>query len=136
MRDFEGFESLKTGFKIIDNQHRKIFEYIENLQELNKKMFDSQNNDELNKKINIFIKYIFDHLIEEENLMKETNYDFYHEHLNEHNKIREDINTILKKNIDSTYNLIFELYKYIMNNYTEHIIFYDKMLAKFLTSKK
>lgn len=117
-----------TGYHEIDKYHKRIFNFVNSLFELNKLRASTN----LKEKVEDLLNYIYSHFEFEEKLMKELGeVDFTH-HYFEHNRFKEEVNKIINTCKDSEYCLIFELCKFIKNFFYEHIIYYDKKLANYL----
>lgn len=127
---------LETGVKKIDNQHKRMINYLENIYELSKKINFYEENEDQKKRIELFLNYLFEHMNEEESLMIEAEYPETQEHISEHNKIKKDLTEIVNYNKDSLVSLIFSIYDYFKEKYLEHILYYDKRLGKFLNQEK
>ncbi|MGC9109628.1 MAG: bacteriohemerythrin [Caldimicrobium sp.] len=120
-------ENFLTGIPEIDNQHKKIFNYLNNLYEYNKINLD--NKDKI-QKIQAFLESIERHFEYEESLIDQYNLENGEDHKREHAFFREKIKEIFEKYGSSSYALTFEICKFVKDFYFSHIIYYDKILAK------
>lgn len=120
----EFVEGFLTGIKEIDEQHKKLFYYLNNLHEINKLRAYT----DIRKRLEIFLEYLNLHLETEENLMKKMNIPNFEDHILEHQKLRNKINEYLTIYSSSNYTLVNEICNLLKNFYKEHIIYYDKFL--------
>lgn len=86
-------ENLKTGISIIDEQHKKIFDTLDNLkkEQRNKACF-----------YDVLMElqtYAAEHFVTEEKYMKYMNYPDFPSHKEAHNKFIKEYKDILKKNV-------------------------------------
>lgn len=131
----EFHQNFLTGLKDIDLQHKRIFNYLNSLFELNK-FNKSIGSSDIRKRLEDLLNYIYSHFRYEEDLMREKGIDNFLAHINEHQRFKDSIQEIMKTHAESEYSLVFEICKFIKNFYTDHILFYDKILVKDITEKK
>lgn len=74
-------DDLNTGISVIDNQHRRIVDYINQLFDIN----NSHDRDQLGQVIQELVDYTLSHFAFEESLMEEANYTF----INGHKKVHD-----------------------------------------------
>ncbi len=78
---YEWSEDLVTGVEVVDNQHKKIIEKINNLLDLCEKGVDGA---EIDSILDFLADYVTTHFMFEEKLMVQTTYPTYEEHKREH----------------------------------------------------
>lgn len=81
MAKIEWTSDLDTGIQVIDNQHRRIVDYINNLYHA----IEHHSNAEVEEVIDELVDYTLSHFTFEENLMEEAGYPF----VNAHKKVHE-----------------------------------------------
>lgn len=128
----EFHQNFLTGLKDIDLQHKRIFNYLNSLFDLNK----SRGASDIRKRLEDLLNYIYSHFQYEEDLMREKGIDNFLAHITEHQRFRDSIQEIMKTHAESEYSLVFEICKFIKNFYADHILFYDKILVKNITEKQ
>jgi hemerythrin-like metal-binding protein len=124
---FEWDDSFLTGLEDIDKQHKKIFKYLNSIYDYNK---INQGDREIIKKVHSFLEFIFNHFDYEEDLIKKYNLPQGDEHIREHIKFKEVVETIFEKYASSPYALAFEFCKFVKEFYSTHITFFDKVLVR------
>ncbi len=72
---------LNVGIEVIDNQHRRIVDYINSLDEAN---FKGHSREEIGTLIYDLVDYTISHFGFEESLQEEANYPFRHAHAKVH----------------------------------------------------
>ena len=90
---FDWQPQYETHIKVIDRQHRELFEHID---KLTLAMYRGDSVFELNEIMGYLDKYITEHFITEERLMSEVHYSQYFEHKAEHNHFKELYESLLK----------------------------------------
>jgi hemerythrin len=114
------------GDKRVDIEHQKLFDLA------NKIELCKENEQELQKALKELIQYTKYHFKSEEKYMREFHYAHLQEHIRIHEKIVENLNTIIKEMhnvpLESTYLLIRD---FIKNGLVGHIIIEDKKVQHF-----
>ena len=87
MERFNWSEEYEIGINVIDQQHRRIVDYINTLADMD----DNVDQAVLADLINSLIDYTFSHFAFEESLMEEANYDFLEIHKNTHEAFTKKI---------------------------------------------
>lgn len=127
-------DSLETGIKIIDDQHKAIITKANKIL----KMDANTDKSELSEIISFLMSYTNNHFLEEERLMIESNYDKFIEHRQEHNLFVEEIYRIyLRINNNGIDTKIFDDLKNIMVNWLErHLHDADRDFATHINKAK
>lgn len=127
----EWTDSLKSGNKIMDNQHKELFEHINLFFEGIEK---EQGHETTVRTLNFLVKYVRYHFATEEELMRKTDYDELHEHMKNHRTLVDDLMKCYKQLIsdgNSEY-VIQELSTLLQDWFVTHIMGHDIRLAKHL----
>ena len=72
---------LDTGIDVIDNQHRRIVDYINQLHHA----IETGSREEVGEVLEQMVEYTLSHFAFEEDLQEESNYPFVHAHKKVHN---------------------------------------------------
>lgn len=88
MSKIEWNEQFDTGIDVIDQQHRRIVEYINQLDDLRLK---DNSRDEIAMLINNLVDYTMTHFAFEESLQEEANYPYIAAHKKVHDQFRERV---------------------------------------------
>lgn len=84
--------SYDMGIEVIDNQHKRIVTYINELHEA----LVSKNNEKMSSVLLALIDYTVSHFAFEESLMKEANYPFLEPHKKVHEKFIETVDNYVR----------------------------------------
>jgi len=80
MQHIEWTEDLNTDIEVIDSQHHRIVEYINQLADIS----DSNDRDQVEKVLGELVDYTLSHFAFEESLMEDANYSFINGHKRVH----------------------------------------------------
>lgn len=86
-------KEFEIGIKVIDTQHQRIVEYINQLAEVEGQV----GYDELAELINALIDYTYSHFAFEEALMEEAGYEFLPVHMRTHQAFTDQINDLHRR---------------------------------------
>lgn len=128
MAYFEWDPSLNIGIDIIDEQHKKIVEYVNDLDSiLNNKNFDSNFlinsvafKDKLKKIVDELVNYTITHFAFEEDMMEKANYTLLKSHKQEH-KIFTNIASSYQQRFKNGDDIAFELLEELKTWLSDHI---------------
>ena len=81
MAHIQWSSDLNTDIQVIDNQHRRILDYINKLDDIS----ESKDKAEIEKVLNELVDYTLSHFAFEESLMEEAGYPF----INGHKRVHE-----------------------------------------------
>lgn len=81
MAHIQWTSELNTDIQVIDNQHRRIVDYINQLDDIS----SSKDRNEIEKVLNDLVDYTLSHFAFEESLMEEAGYPF----INGHKRVHE-----------------------------------------------
>lgn len=73
-------DDLNTGIEVIDSQHHRIVEYINNINDIR----DTHDRDQVEKVLGDLVDYTLSHFAFEESLMEDANYPFINGHKRVH----------------------------------------------------
>ncbi len=91
---------LHTGDAIIDQQHEKIFELVNEAYSLFLEIKDNSSMFEFTTCIMAIKEYLDYHFEEEEHIMHALNYPAMADHIEKHNEVRYDVHLLADKLID------------------------------------
>ncbi|MBK1971479.1 hemerythrin family non-heme iron protein [Campylobacter sp. TTU-622] len=114
------------GHKIIDSQHKKLFELAQNVESA---FYRYVKREELKQLLIELFYYIKEHCEDEEQYMREINYPHYEQHCKIHQQTISNMISMIK-DIKSTNDLKEKFYKAIKHKFIEHIIYEDMEIAK------
>jgi len=120
-------KSYETGNEQIDAEHKEMFEILNDA-------FEEVEEDQKEAKIKKVLKRLYDflkiHFKEEEAYMRDIDYPQYEDHLDLHNEIINECNTLLER-INDMEDALFEreLAKIIDRDIIEHILLEDKKIV-------
>jgi hemerythrin len=120
---------LTIGVKDIDDQHRKL---VELLNQLNDAMHAGQGKDTLAPVLNELVRYTVYHFGTEEKLMAQHKYADSPAHKGEHGKFVETVSAFKKKFDAGNAMLSTELMNFLRDWLSKHILQTDKKFAKAL----
>lgn len=124
-------DSLSVGIDNIDNQHKKLLSYIENLLT---SIEDSKSNDEIIRTLDFLEEYVTKHFTEEEEIQAKTNYPLLDIQQMQHEHFKNDIKEfrrIFESHGLSTV-LALNIHKSLVDWFKNHIMNLDKDLGDFL----
>ncbi|OGW48860.1 MAG: hemerythrin [Nitrospirae bacterium RBG_19FT_COMBO_42_15] len=127
-------EELSIGSKEIDNQHKELFNRINQLLDACNK---GEGKEIASKMLNFLEDYIVIHFTAEENIQKKYNYPEYEAHKLLHLKFIKDFSA-LKKNFDAegpSLPIVLQINRIVVDWLINHIKKVDKALGKFVKTK-
>ena len=125
-------KSLSVGIDLIDNQHRRIVDYINELGTA----YHEQDREKVSEILMGLIDYTATHFTFEEDLMRRSNYPLYDSHKKVHDSFVAHINTFVKqhdKGHDVTKRLISELQVWLTNHIKNDDADYAPYVSKSLS---
>jgi len=130
----EWTKDLSVGVEEIDNQHKDLFERINNLDSA---MKQGGAKEEIVRLIEFLDKYVIDHFSEEEKFMTDHNYAGYDLHKTKHDWFKKEFSDIWS-NLDAegvTPEVIVQSNNLLITWFSNHVRSIDRMLGSFLKSK-
>ena len=131
MEKWEWSSRLETGIELIDEQHRELFEMIDQLELA---IYSGSASHELKSIFEYLNSYIAEHLEAEERLLRECNYPDFEKHAEEHDKFRKSIaemSASYKKNGGDNY-LALDVDKHLRKWWENHILKMDMAYIPFV----
>lgn len=128
----EWTKNIETGIIEIDYQHRKFFELMDALLQLG---CEGKEDDKIIKSIEMLKNYIRFHFSLEEDLMLESKYPHYKEHISAHRYFKEQIrimDTMLKEQKEPSKALITRYNYMLVEWFLKHIKVTDKSMCVYL----
>ncbi len=121
-----------TNLEIIDQQHKEIVNFID---ELYMAVVENNNVAKSKEIVDGLYKYALNHFSMEEDLIAEYDYPEAKAHKLEHEKFRLQANEFFNKTINNQI-ITFQLIKFLKEWLLEHISTNDKYLANYIILKK
>lgn len=127
--------SLETGHKEIDEQHRQLFDALNNIAAAFKR---GNGYEELYKTLVFLTDYTVMHFNTEEELMKKHVYDDYYAHKQCHEDFKKTVTALIRrlKNEGPSEDLVVTVTAVIGDWLISHIRVDDKRMTAFLGSKE
>ena len=126
--------TLETGIKEIDNQHREIFNRIDALEIA---IFNGRGKTELVKIIEFIESYVKEHFDAEEKLLMDNHYPDFTKHYEQHNKFRSLFKELFidfsRKGPDQY--LAMDVDKILRKWWNDHILKMDMDYLPFIKNK-
>jgi len=120
-------DSLSTGIKMIDDQHRKLLGLINGL-------YDSvvnKDTDDFEADLNSFIQYSHFHFTSEEKLMRRFSYPGYLEHQVDHDIYRDELEILGQMLKENPAGLDEKVIRIINRWYCDHIELKDREIGMY-----
>ncbi|MCX7909680.1 MAG: bacteriohemerythrin [Ignavibacteria bacterium] len=125
-------DSYSVGVAIIDNQHKRLVNIIN---ELNDAMGAGKGKEVLGKVLFELIQYVNTHFKTEEEYMIKYQYDEYEQHRYEHEKLTDEVKRFYEDFNSGKAVLSIQIMNFLRNWLMDHIIIKDKKFGKFLNEK-
>ena len=132
MEKFIWSEKYSVGVKNLDDQHKVVFESINNLIEANDLTVRSESiTDALIK----MTEFFWDHLEVEEKYMKEYGYPEFEKHVIQHNEFREKIMDLNLDQMAHKDSVLEDLLIFLTGWWSNHILKVDMRYRSFFINK-
>ena len=125
-------DSYSVGVKEIDDQHKKLFELIN---QTYKVMTEKQGRDAGKKIIDGLVDYTVYHFSHEEGLMRKAEYSDYDEHIKKHEKLVGQVVDFQKKFDSGEADIDQDLMKFLKEWLSNHIMGTDKFYTSSMHDK-
>ncbi len=125
-------KSFETGIELVDKQHKRLFEIINDLDEAINASLGANVHKELFEEL---ANYLTEHFGTEERLMDRWKYPRYEEHLNSHNGFTAKVRDFHKKSLSGDQLVTEEILDYLTDWLVKHIKAVDLQMGEFLRSK-
>lgn len=132
-------EKIETGVEILDHQHRRYFDLVNDYLVTTKKI--TPNNDrksELSDRLDFLRSYAKEHFATEQKIMEDSKFPGYSQHLEEHTYFLKHVDALHKQISDEGSNdkVTREVYYYTLEWFIGHIQFTDMKMVEFLKQNK
>lgn len=132
MAFFDWKEDYGVGIKKIDEQHKQLVGFLNDLYE---SMKAGKGKDALNTVMSGLLEYTKEHFVTEESLMKLYDYPDYESHREKHRKMAEHV-LMLKGKVDSgELTRPLQITDFLKDWLSKHIMTTDKLYGPFLNQK-
>lgn len=125
---FNWGSQYETGIFVIDVQHKKLVEAINNLHDA---MKEGKGKDKAQSILDFLVDYTVQHFNTEENLMKQKNYSDYTNHKFAHDKLVKEVAEMRSRYIEGKV-LPMQLSGFLTDWLKNHILNTDKKYVPFL----
>jgi hemerythrin-like metal-binding protein len=132
MPSYEWSKRYKVDIKEMDEQHRKLFELINRLEE---KAIAEKSEEAFNSVILELIRYTQVHFGHEETLMRRFKYPRFAEHLDAHNRFVKDVSGYIDESRTDRIATAQRLLSFLGDWIVNHIGTMDRKLAPFLRER-
>ena len=131
MRGIFWNDNLLTGNELVDTQHRRIFELVDDLV---RECEDGSAAQKVDDTIAFLVDYTIRHFVDEEALQLECKYPAAEQHKTEHDNFREVVNGLVKifRENGSSEELSSDINKIVVRWFLDHIQNEDKNLSEHL----
>ena len=135
MSQLEWSKEYETGHRLVDEQHRSLFELFKELGILLDEPQNHVTQEKLNELVDRLAIYVVEHLEAEENLMIRSRYPAFQEHRAEHQQLAKHTQALIHKHEGARVSLIREFHAHALDWILDHIGVHDKKLAQFLQDR-
>jgi len=125
-------DSYSVGVVLIDNQHKRLINIIN---ELSDAMGAGKGKDVLGKVLQELIQYVNTHFKTEEDYMVKYSYPEYEAHRYEHEKLTDEVKRFYEDFNAGRALLTIQIMNFLRNWLMDHIVVKDKKFGKFLNEK-
>lgn len=122
-------DEYNTGIVEIDEQHKMMFDIINDLYNVMHASSETAGLDEILKQV---INYADHHFILEESRFKEVGYEGAEAHLTEHQSYRDKINELVQEYGNDKKLLSFQLIDFLEDWWIEHVTDTDKEYVEYI----
>jgi len=122
-----------TGNKKVDEEHRQLFEIVNELHDAMKK---GHGKDVLQQTLDKLIKYTIQHFTDEEIFMLSKGYPRYQEHKKIHQELTQKVKELRNKFIAGNVNINIELLHFLNQWLAHHIKGEDFKLFKYIKEQE
>jgi len=123
---------LSVGIQEIDEQHQILIKLINNLYH---SIIKRTENEVIYDILNELVQYTVVHFAVEESLMRIFNYPGYDEHKKHHEDLKQQVIDLQTKVWDNESSVSMELFKFLKDWLTKHILMDDKKYVPFFLER-
>lgn len=120
---------LNIGIKQFDEHHKELIRIISELKE---SMHNGENHVYIKNLLFELVSYTKYHFTAEERMMEKHNYQRFHEHKQEHQKLTEQVELFLDKYSAGKSDLDDQIFEFLKKWLFEHILETDKKMGEYL----
>lgn len=131
MEKVEWDESYNIGVEVIDNQHKGLFEILNELNEIRKE----KDINKLRITLNKLKDYAKVHFADEEKIMKSVEYPNLLSHLGEHSYFVDQVKKMEKELEDENVYITLSMLVFLKEWLTNHILKKDRELLPYIQKK-
>ncbi|MBF0383710.1 MAG: bacteriohemerythrin, partial [Magnetococcales bacterium] len=124
-------QSMLVGYKAIDDDHRRLFELVNRL---NESIVRGHDNNSIMEILNQLVEYTGWHFRHEDRLMQTSDYPHYNQHKQAHNSLVDQVVKIQNDIKQNDADISSELMLFLLDWLNTHIHNEDKQLADYLNS--
>lgn len=132
MDDFSWDDKYCVGIEVIDTEHKKLVELINNL---NDAIYAGQGCEVLEKVFNELVEYTKNHFSHEEELLKTNKYPDFKKHKKKHEELTEEVMDYQEQFASGMVFITMQVMEFLQNWLINHILDIDKKYAPFLKDK-
>ena len=132
MELFEWNDEYLVNIKSIDEQHKKLVEIIN---KLNEAMYEGQGCEMLEPVLKELVEYTKTHFANEENLLSTNGYPDYEEHKKKHDDLTKEAVDLQKQFEGGRIMITMQVMKFLKDWLSNHILNTDKKYSSFLNGK-
>ena len=125
-------EEMSVNIENMDNQHKIL---IDNLNNLFNAMLEGKAQEIINKTVDELIDYADFHFSAEEDYFERHKYPDYQAHKIEHSFYKDEILLFKKELLDGKSTVPMDVFNFLKDWLTNHILNSDKKYSKYLNSK-
>ena len=122
-------KTYNIGIGLIDDQHKKLIEILNELYEAHK---SGTGKDLVNISLEKLVEYTYYHFDAEENMLRANNYPDLQSHIKEHNQFKEKITGFLNESKNGNLLLSIKTIDYLKDWTINHILGTDKEYSDYL----
>jgi hemerythrin len=128
-------DSYSVGIRELDNQHRRLLDLINELDELVADQQESASKTKCYAALNALVKYAESHFITEEGYLQKYAFPKYDLHKTEHDSFVEKVFAMNQKLEKGDPYSLFEIVRFLKDWYKSHILGIDQGYKEFLAEK-
>ena len=129
---FEWKDSYSVGIKKVDEQHKRIVGYLNDLYE---SMRAGKGQETLGTVLKDLVEYTKTHFATEESLMKLYKFPNFEEHKKKHEKMTEHVLKLNRKFVSGDLSSPIQITNFLKGWLAKHILETDKLYGPFLNDK-
>jgi hemerythrin len=133
MKKIEWKSTYELGIQLIDDQHKKLINIMNDVYEAQKA---GTSKEIINHSLNELLEYTKYHFEAEEDLIRQHNFENMEAHIEEHNEFIEQINSFINESKAGNLVLSLKTLDYLKDWTINHILGSDKEYGEFILQKE